>query len=87
MRPSDEAALSHFDHLPDSANVRLPVVAALFGVSPATVWRWCRSGHLPQPVHVAGITAWNVGALRARLSQLRSPEAAPLGSSGDTARK
>ena len=31
-------ALRHFDSLPDSASVRLPVVAALVGCSTATVW-------------------------------------------------
>lgn len=31
-------ALKHFDSLPDSANVRRPVVSALLGCSPATVW-------------------------------------------------
>ena len=29
-------ALANFDTLPDAANVRLPVVAALFACSPAT---------------------------------------------------
>ena len=33
-------ALATFDHLPDSAYVRLPTVAPLFGVSAVTVWRW-----------------------------------------------
>lgn len=64
MNHADETALRTFDKLPDSANVRLPVVAALFAVSPATVWRWTKSGHLPQPQHIGGVTFWSVRELR-----------------------
>ena len=58
-------ALAQFDTLPESAHVRLPVVAALHGIGPATVWRWVKSGRLPQP-HKLGpnTTAWRVGELR-----------------------
>ena len=59
-------ALEHFDSLPDSAHVRLPVVAALKGCSPATVWRMVKRGYLPAPHKLSErITAWNVGELRA----------------------
>jgi predicted DNA-binding transcriptional regulator AlpA len=64
MRPADLRALLHFDGLPDVARVRLPVVLALFGVSPVTVWRWCKRGQLPQPSKINGITVWQVGELR-----------------------
>ena len=59
------AALANFDALPDSAHVRLPIVAALNGIGPATVWRWVKAGRLPQP-HKLGpnTTAWKVGELR-----------------------
>jgi prophage regulatory protein len=58
-------ALAQFDAFPDSAHVRLPVVAALNGVSPATVWRWVRAGRLPSPVKLGpNTTAWRVGDLR-----------------------
>lgn len=58
-------ALRHFDSLPNSANVRLPVVCGLFGVAPATVWRMSADGRLPTPrKSSAKITTWNVGALR-----------------------
>jgi predicted DNA-binding transcriptional regulator AlpA len=67
MNAVDENALRRFDELPGSANVRLPVVAALFSISRATVWRWCREGHLPQPNRIQGVTFWNVGELRAQL--------------------
>ncbi len=68
LKPAHEKALQDFDHLPDSANVRLPVVAALHGVSTVTVWRWSAAGRLPAPIKTGGVTAWNVGALRRAMS-------------------
>ncbi|GAB3189129.1 hypothetical protein GCM10027292_19760 [Hydrogenophaga aquatica] len=65
LRLVDQKALEGFDQLPGSANVRLPVVAALCGVSPVTVWRWSKSGRLPTPRRLSeGVTGWNVGELR-----------------------
>lgn len=64
-------ALKNFDALPDSAEVRQPVVEALFGISAATVWRWSKkAGRLPKP-HKRGprVTTWNVGELRAVLAE------------------
>ncbi len=60
-------ALHEFDQLPAMASVRLPVVANLFSISRATVWRWCASGQLPAPIRIGGVTSWNVGELRHRL--------------------
>lgn len=64
MKPVHTTALNRFDDLPDSAGVRVPVVAALFGVSTPTVWRWSRLGTLPSPAKRGGVTLWNVGELR-----------------------
>ena len=62
---SAAAPLAQFDTLPASAHVRLPTVAALHGVGPATVWRWVKAGRLPAPVKLGpNTTAWNVGELR-----------------------
>lgn len=60
-------ALRNFDSLPDAGFVRLPVVAALFACSPATVWR--RAGKsLPAPRKLSEkVTAWRVGDLRKAL--------------------
>jgi predicted DNA-binding transcriptional regulator AlpA len=66
--PQAAAALQNFDHLPAAANVRLPVVAGIYGVSTPTVWRWVKLGRLPAPIRRGGVTAWNVGELRANLS-------------------
>jgi predicted DNA-binding transcriptional regulator AlpA len=64
MRNANSAALANFDDLPASAGVRLPVVATIFGVSPATVWRWSKKGVLPTPYRVGHVTLWNVQQLR-----------------------
>lgn len=62
-------ALKNFPHLPPEAVVRLPIVAALCGVSAPTVWRWSKSGRLPAPIKRGGVTAWQVGALREALAR------------------
>ncbi len=57
--------LSTFDSLPDSANVRQPVVEALFACSAATVWRMVKRETLPAPRKISPrINCWNVGQLR-----------------------
>ncbi|MEF8700446.1 MAG: AlpA family phage regulatory protein [Candidatus Accumulibacter sp. UW20] len=62
-------ALRHFDELPASAVVRLPVVAALKACSHATVWRMVKRGDLPAPHKISQrISGWNVGELRKALS-------------------
>ena len=58
-------ALKNFNSLPDSANVRQPVVQGLFACSSATVWRMVARGTLPKPRKLSErVTAWNVGELR-----------------------
>lgn len=62
-------ALKNFDSLPDSANVRQPVVEALYGCSAATVWRGVKSGRIPKPRKLSErVTTWNVGELRKALA-------------------
>ncbi|SMF96989.1 hypothetical protein SAMN02949497_4404 [Methylomagnum ishizawai] len=63
------AALRDFDSLPNSANVRQPVVEALFGISATTVWRRSKNGLLPTPIRLGGTTVWNVGQLRSILGK------------------
>ena len=63
-------ALANFDSLPDSANVRLPVVSALFACSDATVWRRVKDLRIPAPRKLSdNVTAWNVGELRYALAK------------------
>lgn len=41
-------------------------VAAMFGVSKATVWRWASSGILPKPIKLGpNTTRWRVSDLKA----------------------
>jgi predicted DNA-binding transcriptional regulator AlpA len=64
------AALRHFDDLPDSAYVRLPVVAGLLDVSEGSVWRYAKQGIIPTPEKLGPrTTAWNVGKLREALKR------------------
>ena len=70
------AALQHFDKLPDSAGARVPVVAALFGVSIPTAWRWSRDGKLPAPTKRGGVTLWNIGSLRKCMAEVDTRDAA-----------
>lgn len=66
------AALRHFDDLPDSAFVRLPVVAGLLDVSVETIWRYAKQGIIPAPEKLGPrTTAWNVGKLREALKLRR----------------
>ena len=71
MPKHKKAEFSHlecFDSLPDTANVRQPVVEALFACSGPTVWRWSKRGIIPAPRKLAPrVTVWNVGELRTAL--------------------
>lgn len=64
-------ALKHFDSLPDSANVRQPVLKGLLNCSDATVWRRVNDGALPKPTRLGRMTFWNVGELRKALASLK----------------
>lgn len=62
-----------FERLPDEALIRLCQLMAwgLVPFSASTLWRKCRSGEFPAPVHVSKqVTAWRVGAIR---TWLRDP--------------
>ena len=73
LNATDQLALHNFDQLPASAHVRLPVVVALFGISSATVWRWSKTGLLPPPARINGVTFWSVGDLREKLGKPAMP--------------
>jgi predicted DNA-binding transcriptional regulator AlpA len=63
--------LKNFKDLPDEANVRVSVVAALLGCSEVTVWRKSREGKLPQPRRLSNkLTIWNVGELRKTMTEM-----------------
>lgn len=67
---SINSALSNFDQLPDSANVRLPTVMGLYSISAATVWRQVKAGIIPSPRKLTPrTTAWSVKDLREVLNK------------------
>lgn len=68
---TNKATIKNFDSLPDSAHVRVRVVAELWGgVTPQTIWRNAKKGLIPAPKKLTpAITAWNVGELRASLAK------------------
>lgn len=62
-------ALVNLDLMPNTAFVRLPVVAMAYGYSKATVWRNVKKGKMPKPVKISErCTAWNVGLIKADLA-------------------
>ena len=61
-------ALRDFDHLPNSQQVRLPVVKSLLGVSSATCWRMVKAKKLNAYKLTERTTTFNVGELRALLA-------------------
>ena len=68
LRPAHQQALSNFGNMPDDAEVSVQVVAALFGITTPTVWRWAASGRLEKPVRRGGVTRWKVRAIRQSLA-------------------
>jgi predicted DNA-binding transcriptional regulator AlpA len=57
--------LQNFDSLPDSAYVRIPVLASLLSCSHSTIWRAVKNGRLPEPKRYCDrVSGWNVGQLR-----------------------
>ena len=75
-KPKVDPALARFDELPDSARVRVRVVAALEGCCPATVWRRVSLRLMPRPEKVGNTTVWRINDLRKMWSE-RSAEALP----------
>ena len=61
-------ALRDFDHLPDSAMVRLPTVAALYGCSKATIWRLVKNKRLNTYKLSERCTTFSVKELREALA-------------------
>ena len=66
--PNINHVLRDFDHLPNSQQVRLPVVKALLGVSSATVWRMVKAKQIKAHKLTERTTTFNVGELRSLLS-------------------
>jgi predicted DNA-binding transcriptional regulator AlpA len=57
-------------NLPESGYVSARTLAAALETSPSTIWRWSKSGRLPQPYRLSeGTTRWRVCEVRLALSQ------------------
>jgi len=57
--------LALWNTLPDEALVALPVVCAIRGRSPASIWRDVAAGRCPSPVSAGPrCTRWKIGDLR-----------------------
>lgn len=70
IQASIPEALKNFDDLPNTANVRLPVVQSFYGCSTASVWRGVKDGRIPKPRKLSPrTTCWNVGELRQALAK------------------
>ncbi len=61
-------ALRDADSYPNSAQVRLPVVKGLLGISGATVWRMVKAGKLRTYKFTERTTTFNMGEVRALLN-------------------
>jgi hypothetical protein len=59
-----DSTLLNFDLLPDSAYVPVDALAALLGVSIATIRRRIADGKIPAPQGVLGLHRYNVGMIR-----------------------
>lgn len=66
---STSNTIRNFDHLPDSAFIRLPVLVVLFSISKASVWRRVSDGTIPKPIKLSiRTTVWRVGEIRHALA-------------------
>ena len=75
-QPTAAAPITPIDAMPGSAFLRESQLvkkpgndAPIIPVSPATLWRWVRSGKFPKPMKVGpNTTAWRVADVRAWLA-------------------
>lgn len=61
-------ALRDADVMPNSAQVRLPVVKGLLGISSATIWRMVKAGKLKTYKLTERTTTFNMGEIRELLN-------------------
>lgn len=63
--------VSHFDTLPNAANISIKAVAVVSGRGVSTLWRDCKQDpDFPRPIRLSpGCTRFNVGEIRAYLAK------------------
>lgn len=59
-------------------------VARKFSVTTQTVWRWSRTGKIPEPISIAGSTRWIDEDLDAMILSKKESEGTQDGSQGKT---
>lgn len=59
-----------YSKLPRSALVDARAVRAICGFGRTSVWRKVKSGDIPKPIKVGGMTRWQLGALLDALDKL-----------------
>ena len=65
LNEQDRYAFENFDSHPAAANVAVGVVALLYGITPATVWKKVKAKEMPAPRKFGPqTTRWSVGELR-----------------------
>jgi len=58
--------MQKYQNLPSEGFIRVGTLAAILGVSVATVWRWSSDSRLPKPLKLADrITVWKAEEVRA----------------------
>jgi predicted DNA-binding transcriptional regulator AlpA len=61
---SINSALREADQLPNSAQIRLPTLTGLLGISNATVWRMVKAGKIKAYKLTERTTTFNMGEVR-----------------------
>jgi predicted DNA-binding transcriptional regulator AlpA len=61
-------AFRDVDQYPNSAQIRLPIVKGLLGVSGSTIWRMVKAGKLKTYKFTERTTTFNMGEIRALLN-------------------
>ena len=63
--------VSHFDTLPNAANISIKAFAAVNGQGVSTLWRHCKQDpDFPRPIRLsAGCSRFNVGEIRSYLAK------------------
>ena len=69
--PKRTPNVSHFDTLPNAANISIKAFAAVNGQGVSTLWRHCKQDpDFPRPIRLSpGCTRFNVGEIRAYLAK------------------
>lgn len=75
--PSKPVHETYAASLPATGYVRVRVVAAVCGIAPSTIWKWCADGKFPKQVKLSyKVSAWPVAQIREWLADPAAWQAA-----------